>query len=225
MTIDVIILSNTANISYYNMLKRCVETLKESEDVNTNIIVVETNKKLKEKLDQLKLPVDEFLVPNDEKFNFNRYLNYGLDKCKNDYICLSNNDVFYKKDTLKILAKYLEKYDSVSPWDELSTFRLHPKKDIYEGYCTRYNVTGWCIMTKKNTFDIIGKFDERFSFWFADDDYSKMLQTNGLKHALIGEASVEHLCQQSHDLWDPSERYYQTDGLGKVFEEKWNKKE
>jgi len=222
MIIDVIILSNTANLDYYNMLKNCINTIKASEGVETNIIVVETNKKLKGKKDTLKLPIDVFVVPDDEKFNFNKYQNYGLDHCKNDYICFSNNDVYYEKDTLYKLYKQLDKYDSVSPWEKTISNLFFSKPGIYEGYATRQYVTGWCILTKKQTLEKIGRLDERFSFWFADDDYSKMLEINGLKHALIGDAVVNHLCQRSHNLWGPSEHYNQTDGLGKVFEDKWN---
>ena len=224
MNIDVIVLSNTANISYYNMLHRCVTSIKSSTNINTNVIVVETNKKLKDKKDQLKLPVDVLVVPEDEKFNFNKYQNYGLDHSKSDYICFSNNDVFYEKDTLSKLVKHLDVYDSVSPWEKKISYYFFDKPGIYEGYSSRSHVTGWCIVTKKATLEKIGRFDERFSFWFADDDYSKMLEKNNLKHALIGEAVVEHWAESSHNLWDPSERYNQTDGLGKVFEEKWNKK-
>lgn len=223
MNIDVIVLSNTANMQYYDMLSKCVASIKSSENVNTNIILVETNKKLKDKQGQLKLPIDVFIVPDDEKFNFNKYQNYGLDHSKSDYICFSNNDVMYEKDTLSKLAKHLYVYDSVSPWERKISYLFFDKPGVYEGYSSRKHVTGWCILTKRQTLNKIGRFDERFSFWFADDDYSKMLETNNLRHALIGEAVVDHAPESSHSLWDPAERYNQTDGLGKVFEAKWNK--
>lgn len=223
MKVDVIILSNTADIGYYNMLKKCITSIKNSEKVETQIIVVETNKNLKGKKDKLKLPIDKFIVPDDKKFNFNKYQNYGLEQCDNNYICFSNNDVFYEKDTLYKLVKHLDKYDSVSPWERKISYLFFKQPGIYEGYSSRQHITGWCIVTKRQTLEKIGKFDERFSFWFADDDYSKMLQINNLKHALIGEAVVDHLAEQSHKLWGPGERYEQTDGLGKVFEDKWGK--
>ena len=46
-TVDVIILSNTANLEYYGKLKKCIETLKSSSNIETNIIVIETNKIIK----------------------------------------------------------------------------------------------------------------------------------------------------------------------------------
>lgn len=220
--VDVIILSNTKDVRYYNMLKQCLKSIKLSSNVLTKTIVVETNKKLKDKQDILNLPIDHFIVPDDETFNYNRYQNYGLEYSDSNFICFSNNDVVYGRDTLETLVKYLSIYDSVSPWERNMSSKFFKTRGIYEGYATRQFVTGWCFMTKRSTLDKIGKFDERFSFWFADDDYSKMLQVNELKHALIGDTTVDHLVSQSHDLWPEEERHKQTDGLGKVFEKKWN---
>jgi len=219
-SVDVIILSNTANIEYYRKLKRCIESLKANINIETNIIVIETNKKLKGK--DLKLPIDTLYVPEDEEFNYNKFLNYGLTFRKHEYLCISNNDVYYNKDVLHTLVKHLNVYDSVSPWDDNSTWRYHQAKGIHVGYHTRKFVTGWCIVTKKSTIDIIGgKFDERFSFWWQDDDYSRLLEVNNLTHALIGDVSVWHDCGQSHDLFDEEDRQKQTYGQEKIFIEKW----
>lgn len=111
--IDIIILSNTANIQYYNILKSCIESIKNSVDIITRIILIESNKKLKDK--NLKLPIDVFFVPDDEKFNYNKFLNHGLKFCIHNNICISNNDVVYNNNTLSGLVKSLETYDSVSP--------------------------------------------------------------------------------------------------------------
>ena len=96
--IDVIILSNTANLEYYSKLKKCINSLKSSTNIKTNIIVIETNKKLRGK--NLKLPIDTLYIPEDAEFNYNKFLNYGLTFCKHDYLCISNNDVYYNKDVL-----------------------------------------------------------------------------------------------------------------------------
>jgi hypothetical protein len=219
--IDVIILSNTADINYYNLLKECVFSIKSSTNINTNIILIESNKKLANK--DLKLPIDSFYIPHDDKFNYNKFLNYGLDFCKYDNLCISNNDVVYKNNTLEGLVTYLNVYDSVSPWDINSTFRFHQHRGIYEGYSTRSHVTGWCIVTNQKTIKKIGgRFDETFSFWFQDDDYSMLLEKNNLKHALIGEYEVYHRAGSSHELFDEVERYSQTHGLGEAFKEKWD---
>ena len=129
-SVDVIILSNTASMKYYHMLKQCIISIKDSVGINTRIILVESNKKLRDK--ELKLPIDVMVVPDDE-FNYNKFLNYGVAECVHDYICITNNDVFYKPTALSILVDHLSTYDSVSPWDTNMTHQLHLKKGVYEG--------------------------------------------------------------------------------------------
>lgn len=222
-SIDVIILSNTADIKYYSILKKCVDSIKHSVGIKTRIILIESNKKLKNK--DLKLPIDILFVPDDEKFNYNKFLNYGLEFCNNTNICISNNDVIYNVNTLAGLVKSLKTYDSVSPWDTNSSFRFHPQKEnIYEGYDVTSHVTGWCIVTTRETINKIGgKFDERFSFWYQDNDYAMSLKEKKLKHAMIGHCDVAHYVGLSHDLFNEEDRVKQTHGLLEVFEQKWSK--
>ena len=216
--VDVVILSNTANMEYYKMLKQCIMSIKSNTDVNTNIILVETNKELKGK--DLKLPIDTIYIPEEEEFNYNKFLNYGLQFCKNDFVCITNNDVIYESNTLKVLVDSLDKYDSVSPWDNRDSWKFHKERKTYEGYRTTIHLTGWCIVTTKETLKKIGgSFDERFEFWYQDDDYSRLLQQNNLTHALIGDVSVYHLGQQSHKLFEDVNK--KTQGMSEVFLSKW----
>jgi GT2 family glycosyltransferase len=222
MTIDIIILSNTINLHYYDMLRECLISIKNSKNITSYIIVVETNKKLKGKLEQLKLPIDVFYVPDDETFNYNKFQNYGLKFSKNKFICFSNNDVIYQADTMHTLVSYLSVYDSVSPWEQTYSPRYFSRRGVYEGYNTRQHLTGWCFCTTRDTINKIGgQFDESFSFWYADDDYAKLLEANNLKHALIGDTTVVHLVEQSRDLLgDTLEN--QTTGQQKIFNNKWS---
>lgn len=220
--IDVIILSNTANKHYYHLLAECISSIKQSVNVQTSIILVETNKQLKNRLQDYELPIDTFIVPDDSVFNYNKFLNYGLEASTKENVCFSNNDVVYEKNALDILVERLNVYDSVSPWEEKTSPKFFSKKQDYTGYSTGRHVTGWCICTTKRTLSKMGsKFDESFSFWCADDDYSKTLETHGLVHALIGDATVLHYGEQSHNLWSSEERMHQTVGQCKIFDNKW----
>lgn len=218
--IDIIILSNTADVKYYNLLEKCIKSLKNSSNIKTNIIVVESNSKLKTKKFKKLLEIDTVIFP-EQDFNYNKFLNIGLKECKNETILITNNDVFYENNTLETLYKHLDAYDSVSPWDNNITPKLYNERNIYEGYEIRYNIAGYSILTKRSTLDIIGNFDERFSFWYADNDYAMSLKANKLKHALIGSASVFHAVEQSHNLFNEEEKIKQTTGAKKIFEEKW----
>ena len=217
--IDIVILSNTADINYYKMLKQCIMSIKSNKDINTHIIVVETNKNLKGK--DLKLPIDVLYIPDETEFNYNKFLNYGIQHCKHDFICISNNDVIYESNTLNGLVGCLDRYDSVSPWDNNVSWKYHSTRDTYEGYETTEHLTGWCIVTKRNTLEKIGgSFDERFAFWYQDDDYAELLKKNNLIHALVGDVSVYHLGQQSLKLFG-NKVSKMTHGLLDKFNQKW----
>jgi hypothetical protein len=221
-TIDVVILSNTVDKKFFRMLERCILSIKNSIGVNTSITLVESNTTLSNKNIKKLLPIDNIIFPN-KVFNYNMFLNIGVQACKNDIILISNNDVFYEKNAISILKSYLDEYDSVSPWDNNTSASLHKNRGIYEGYKVRYNVAGYSFMTKKSVIESIGGFDERFTFWYADDDYALSLQKHNFKHALIGSASVFHGFEQSHKLFDSKEKIERTYGAKKVFLNKWQK--
>ena len=41
------------------------------------------------------LKIDTLIFP-DEDFNYNKFVNIGLEECKNEAILITNNDVFYE---------------------------------------------------------------------------------------------------------------------------------
>ena len=70
--LDVIMLSNTANDSIYQMTTETIKSLRESDGLdNVNIILLESNKESKYEYD-----VNTFIKP-DIPFNYNAYLNIG----------------------------------------------------------------------------------------------------------------------------------------------------
>ncbi len=218
--IDVLILANTANVDYYKLLKKCITSIKNSVDVTTVITLVESNSKLENKNLKELLPIDNIVFPK-QTFNYNKFLNIGLKECNNEKILITNNDVFYENDTLKILTSHLSDYDSVSPWDIRTTPLLYKQRGIYEGYDTSRHIAGYSILTTRSVINTIGGFDERFTFWYADDDYALSLKANNLKHALIGYASVLHGFEKSHSLFDDEERRKRTYGSREIFLNKW----
>ena len=214
--IDVIILSYTKTNKEYMMTTNCINSIK-NNNIKTNIILIETESKFKnEKI----YDVNTIIYPG-VNFNYNKFINIGLKQSKNEYVLVTNNDIIYTDNCLSILKQKLdEKYDSVSPLD-LITNKIIKNTGDQEGYDVGKIVTGWSIMFKKNILKQIGDFDERFSFWYQDNDYSNWLKKCNLKHALITNAHIYHLCSQSHRLLENNELYEKTHGLTKIFEEKW----
>lgn len=235
--IDIIILSNTADETYHNLLSTTVNSIKEQTDVESNIILVETNIEYKTK-EQYNLPIDVLVVPN-EKFNFNRFLNHGLEHSTADYICFSNNDVRYYPNSLSNLIDALQTYDSVSPYGYGYTCRLYKplnlnQDSILEDYHCNMGFLGWCYcFTRKTMNDCFGgKFDERFEFYDQDGDVATTLYYNGFKHAAVGPAKAEHLNMfgnhgrggNSYKLFGSEQNiYYHTRGQKGKYIEKWAK--
>jgi len=190
--IDIIVLSNTANENYLRLLGMTINSIKAQKEVDSNLILVETNKEYTTK-EQYNLPIDQLLVPN-EKFHFNKFLNYGIELTTADKICFSNNDVKYHPKSLFHLAEALETHDSVSPYspryceglDETKTTICYEMNRCFFGFCH--------AITRKALFKCFnGKFDEQFVFWYQDDDIIYTLEDKGFKHGLVGPAVVEHV--------------------------------
>ncbi len=52
-------------------------------------------------------------------------------------------------------------------------------------------------MVKRTIFSQIGMLDERFDFYYADNDYAMTLQKYGIKHGLIPRSEASHLWNKS----------------------------
>jgi len=209
----ILILSNTANPEYYNILEECVNSLQGYEAV-----VVETNSKLKGKNMPLASKC-KFIFP-EEPFNYNRFLNLGIDTITDDKILISNNDVVYHEGSLDVLSQALDIYNSVSPKDYNNNKHEFFYDGTVEGYDIGVHITGCSIGVTRKTLNTIGKFDEAFKFWYQDNDYANLLKKHNLKHALVPEAMITHKGFSSHKLLG-DKLTNMTHGLESIYKEKW----
>jgi len=224
MEIDVILLTYTKNNELYNMTKKCIESIINSEEkYDFRIHLIETDKTEKYKYDYKQVNV---IVPNEE-FNYNKFLNIGLKNCKSEWILISNNDTEYKKGWLTEMLKQNSNDPellSMSPfcpiWHRHNNLFKNNIELLY-GYRTSYELTGWSILLNKKVIDKIGLFDEQFSFWYQDNDYSMNLQKHKIKHALIKNSIVLHYLSKSHNLIDDNKKQDMTNKLSIPFNNKW----
>lgn len=211
----VLILSNTANIQYYTLLQQCIVSVGDYESV-----VVETNNKLKDR----DIPLTKefkcrFIFPQEE-FNYNKFLNIGLRSINDDKIIISNNDVIFTPGCIQEINSKLSVYDSVSPYDFFNPKHINMLNPFIEGFDVGNHITGCCIGVTRNTLNKIGPFDETFKFWYQDNDYANLLKKHNLKHALLRDAKIKHLGQQSHRLLG-EKHFNMTHGLETIYKEKW----
>ena len=109
-------------------------------------------------------------------------MNLGIKQGNSPYVVLCNSDLTYEKGWASSIIEAMEKHPrfmSASPWCPQTQGSNEKVKDLlFEGYRDRGELAGWCIFQQRKIYDIIGELDERFEFWYCDNDYSIQLQNN-----------------------------------------------
>jgi len=204
MNIDVIILSNTSDLSYYGSTCRTINSLKSSDIENKlHITVVETQSEANFKSNGFVYYGCNTLFP-EQAFNYNKFLNIGIENCKSEWILICNNDLIFTKKWLVNMVESIQQnadilsFSPICPWSEM--YSELKTTDIIEGYQVSKHICGWCILLNKSVIDKCNLFDEQFEFWCQDDDYAQELQKHGVRHALVPTSKVYHVSNLSHEL-------------------------
>lgn len=191
--IGIIILSNGKNQDLRFLTQQTILSLINSEnsDLKFEIVVIESHREMK----PYQYKHTKTIYP-ETSFGFNKYLNIGLSHIKTELVCFCNNDLLFEKNWGRNMI------DTVSANPDVSCFSsfcpvFHKNKEITNnityGFANGIDFTGWCFLVRKKLFETTGNFDEKFNFWYADDDFRLTLQKHGLKNVLIKNAIVEHL--------------------------------
>jgi len=197
--VDVIILSLVNDDKSYNTTKACIDSyINTADELIENIFVIETNKgfNIENNYNQPKVKV---IIPPDE-FNYNQFYNYGLKLCKAEYVIGPNNDLLIQENCIQNIVKEFETnpdIDSISPidrdWHRHTTLYFPDDSKLYYGYETSLHLFGCVFAAKrKKVFETIGYLDERFFFFYQDNDYSMCLERTGLRHGALTSARVKH---------------------------------
>ncbi|WP_437883884.1 glycosyltransferase family 2 protein [Pseudomonas sp. LRF_L74] len=221
-SLAIVILSYAQDESLKCMTNNAINTLNEScLPENTQIVVVESNRKTP--------PYQQENVKTvylDPPFNFNKYMNYGISITQSKYVALCNNDLVFSKNWMVEIQKAFDENPdvySISP----ACPDHHPKQGfpldsgIYLGHRVWKEVAGWCLVFKREMLEITGYLDERFYFWFADDDYARTLEKYQVKHALLTSSHVRHLDKRTLKKQDDFKKFHLTFKSRAVYEQKW----
>lgn len=229
INIDIIILSYAKNNELKQLTEQTISSLRASEDpaqIQFNIVVIESNNHLKPYQFNHSLTI----YP-DTEFGYNKYLNIGLRATSNQYVCLCNNDLIFHKGWASEIWNVMNKHPlikSANPFCDQFNYQtpITNNKQLVEGSTANLFkgiLTGWCIFIKRELIDIIGYFDERFSFWYADRDYGKTILAHKIKHALVINSKVTHLGNKSHNAISKKTLQQFTHDQKAVYENKWGK--
>lgn len=197
--IDVIILTKSTGNESITSTKRTMVTMQQSDpNYKFHFHLVESGINIKSQYAPI---IDNYIVIRED-FNYNRFLNFALPFLKYDWVVISNNDVGYEKNWLsEIMAIYEKRKDieSFSPKDPLLYMKyfdwhfLDRNDDYFESYKVSEALMGWSLVIKKTALDKITPFDEQFDMYYQDNDYAKMLEKHGIKHALARHSIASHL--------------------------------
>jgi hypothetical protein len=198
--VDVVIISWARNEELLQITKNGLNSLFESEnDVTFHAYIVESNKDIfYENMEeyQMKWMHSIKTIHPVEEFGYHKYLNIGRRSGNSPYVVLCNSDLTYEKNWASSIIKVMEtlpRFLSASPWcPQTQGSNQSNLENVFEGYRVRGELAGWCIFQQRKIYDKIGELDERFSFWYCDNDYSLELQKNGIAHCLVPASVVNH---------------------------------
>jgi hypothetical protein len=193
INVDVVILSKATNNVLITNTINCVDSLIKSDpSINFKILVIESSN-----YPWNELSTKVKIINTDIPFNYNKFMNDGLKLGNSEWCLICNNDLEFKAHAILKMIQY--NYDSMSPKCPLTATQKH-FNGVHKGIRTAKELSGWCILIKRKTFEQIGGLDEDFSFWFADDSYMMQLLQHNIDHYLIATSEVLHLCGGSSTL-------------------------
>ena len=213
---DVIILSNGKTPELRKMTQQTIDSLHDSEVRHGfNAVVFEQQPHV----DYLEAKTFYYL----EEFHYNKLMNKGISYTGNPWVCLANNDLIFYPGWFTECLKHKE-YLSMSPNDKPDS---SGGVDIGYDIGSQWQLKGWCILTQRKLYDIIGKIDESVNFWYSDNVYADQLKKAGIKHALVKSAYVQHLDSVTLKMCTESERQKYCDDQKKIYAKnmllpKWN---
>jgi len=213
--IDIIILSHAKTDMLRNLTRATIDSCLLSEEPNTfNILVIE----------QSDVEYRGCITAHSfEPFNYNRYMNLGIRLTGSEYVCLCNNDLIFSKGWATNIIAAMKQFEllSASPiCPKAYANKVQINSGVHFGYRNSWEVSGWCLMTDRKLYDIIGDLDENFPFWFADNCYSEQLKRHRVRHGLVSNSVVEHIGSQTLETLEDSCKNEITVGAVKEFVEK-----
>jgi GT2 family glycosyltransferase len=225
--VDVIILSLVKDDKSFLVTKQCIDSYIETADSYiSNIFVVESNKNFNGDYQQPKVKI----IKPTEEFNYNRFFNIALEQCQADYIIGPNNDLIILPNCIQTIVEEFEtnpKIHSISPvdrnWHRHTKLYLPTDNKLYYGYVVSLHMFGCLFCCRREVFDTIGYLDERFFFFYQDNDYVMSLERNNLKHGVHTGANIQHIGGNSNRIADNSFKYTpeNMNSQGNIFHNKW----
>ncbi|PKO17680.1 MAG: hypothetical protein CVU39_04150 [Chloroflexi bacterium HGW-Chloroflexi-10] len=221
----------------------CVNSLQNQTFKNFSILIVDNGSTdnspaiLKNKFPDIPI------IENKKNFGFAKGFNIGINYADSNnaklFLILNNDTVLDPLFFEKILKGY-EDYPDAGVFAPIIYFQKYPEKIwSHGGYInpillekrttTNFSIdssgsnertffTGCCLLVKKETFETVGKFDEKFFLYYEDMDFSLRVYQKKIKMLLLPEAKIWHkVSKSSGGENNPIEKYYMALNSAKYF--------
>lgn len=224
---DIVILSFAKDADLRAVTEHCLDTLVASEDpevIHFRIFVLESN--------HAAPPYSQVGVETiypAAPFNYHAYMNKGIACGAAPLVAICNNDLEFKAGWASaLLAAFASDatLQSASPFCAIHHpgYGFGQNTGNYYGYRVLREIAGWCLVFRREMLKVTGPLDERFYFWYADDDYARTLQEHKLKHALVTDSVVNHLDSRTLQTHTSAKQWMMTKRARYLYEEKWENK-
>jgi GT2 family glycosyltransferase len=108
-------------------------------------------------------------------------------------------------------------YDSIFKFVEFAENYRKAHKGLY---VPNWRIVGFCLLVKRELFELLDGFDERFSPGnFEDDDFCLRLFREGFRNLIVADVFIHHHGSKSHDMNTFKDLL---DTNKKKFDEKWS---
>lgn len=141
------------------------------------------------------------IINNKKNIGVAKAWNQGIKKAKGEYLFIINNDIIVCRNWIKNLVDFYERNENtgiLSPATregELNyEFNEYAEKFIYKmKEVSEEGFFGWCMIIKKDRFEKIGLFSQKFEIGIGEDtDFYLRLKNKGYKSYITGSAFVHH---------------------------------
>ena len=162
-------------------------------------------------------PDSRLRVVESSRRGFAAAMNLGVEAAAGDRLLLVNSDAFVRPDTVERLSRRLDEnprlalcgaalvdaagkrtkshtYLFTFPRALVDTLNIRPPLDQNgTGLVTVQAVLPTCALARRDAYEQIGGFDERFTFYYEDLDFSLRLANAGWEQAIDWDAEAVHL--------------------------------
>lgn len=198
-------------------IEKCLDSLMEQSLVPDEVIIVDNDSKDKS-IDILKKYEDKIkLIVLDKNYGFSIAVNRGIKESNSEYVVLLNNDTELDKNWLKELVKCISKDENI--FSVCSKMLRYDNRNIIDDAGDFYTALGWeqkigdgaasdkkyleskeifsvcagAAIYRRDIFDKIGYFDEKFFAYMEDVDLSYRAKVYGYKNYYCADAKVYHI--------------------------------